>query len=300
MPRLGKFLRIVVVAAFLAAVAAPPLGAQAQPQMAPPKVLVGYVGHVAPGKGIAARKAAAAIRELFAGAKWPTHWLTLESVTGPEQVSEWVGYKSFAAWENDETSIQRDPRLAAGLERVGNEWTAQMKDSATYVLKCVPELSYQPIVPVKGIHYFSVDVVHVRLGKQHHFAEAEKMSVAAHGKANINEHWAAYEVVAGAPEGLYVFFSPEASLADWDQAEENHGKAYRDAFGGEENWKKFIGLLEGSVKSVEMNMSVIDPAASYVPEDWVKADPEFWAPRHTAAPAVRKGAKKPAKPAGKE
>jgi hypothetical protein len=300
MSRLGRFLRLAAVAVILAVLAGPSLSAQAPPEMTPPKVLVAYIGDVAPGKGAAAGKAGVAIRDLFAGAKWPTHWIALDSVTGPERVSVWVGYNSFADWGNEEKSLEREPKLAAGLARVSSEWSAQMKATETVVLKHEPELSYQPNVPLEGIRLFTVDVVHVRLGKGHEFVEAEKMSVAAHAKAKVDEHWAAYQVVAGVPEGLYVFFSPQTSLAEWDRAEQNHGKAYRDAFGGEENWKKFLGMLDASVKSVTMDLTAIDPAASHAPEDWVKADPEFWAPKHAGAPAAGKGARKPAKPAAKK
>jgi hypothetical protein len=293
MKKLVRFLRFAALAVTVAVFAAPSLAAQMQPEMTPPKVLVVYLGHIAPGKAMAAERATIAIRDLFARAKWPTYSLAVQGVTGVERIAVYVGYPSFAAWEKDHAALEHDAKLIGELEREGAAWSASMKDTATIVLKYVPELSYQSNVPVKGVRYFTVDVVHVRFGEGHEFAEAEKMSVAAHAKAKIDEHWAAYEVVAGVPEGTYVFFSPQASLAEWDQAEEVHGKAYRDAFGSEDNWKKFIGTLKSSVKGVEMNLSAINPRASYVPEDWVKADPEFWAPRHMAP--MRKMEKKPAK-----
>jgi hypothetical protein len=295
MDKLARFLRLASVVVAAAAFAAPSLAAQAQPEMIPPKVLVVYLGHIAPGKAMAAEKATVAIRDLFARAKWPTYWLTVLGVTGAERIAVYVGYPSFADWEKDNAAVEHDAKFAAALHREGAEWSAQMKESETIALKYVPELSYHPNVPVKGARYFTIDVVHVRLDKGHEFTEAEKMRIAAHVKAGINEHWAAYEVVAGQPEGTYVFFSPQASLAEWDKAEELHGKAYREAFGGEDNWKKFIGTLEASVKGVEMNLSAIDPRASYVSEDWIKTDPEFWAPKHAAPAAARKMAKKPAK-----
>jgi hypothetical protein len=300
MSRLGRYPWFAVAAAALVAFAAPPIGAQAQPEMSPPNVLVVYLGHPAAGKGMAAEKATVAIRNLFAEAKWPTHSLTVLGATGAARIVVHIGYNSFADWEKDAMAVDHSAKLAAPLERAENEWEAQMKDSQSLVLKYEPELSYRPNLPVKGIRYFTVELVHVRLAKMHDFAEAEKMSVAAHAKAKIDEHWAAYQVIAGAPEGEYVFFVPQATLADWDLEEQRHGKAYHEAFGGEENWKKFIGVIESSVKSVETELNVIDPEASYVSEDWVKADPEFWAPKHAAGPAARRGGRKPAKPAAKE
>jgi hypothetical protein len=293
MNKLVRFLRFAALAVAVAAFAAPSLAAQMQPEMTPPKVLIVYFGHIAPGKAVAAERATIAIRDLFARAKWPTYSLAVQGITGEERIVVHVGYPSFAAWEKDMAAVEHDAKLAPALEREGAAWSLQMKQTQTMVLKYVPELSYRPNVPVKGVRYLNVDVVHVRLGEGHEFSEAEKMSVAAHAKAKIDEHWAAYEVVAGAPEGTYVFFSPQASLAQWDEAEEMHGKAYRAAFGSEDKWKKFIGMLKSSVKSVAMNANAIDPRASNVPEDWVKADPEFWAPKHVAP--ARRMEKKPAK-----
>jgi len=296
MNKLARVLRLAAVAVVALAFAAPSLWAQMPAEMSPPKVLVVYFGHIAQGKEMAAEKATIGIRNLFAGAKWPTHSLTTTGVTGEDRLAVYLGYNSFADWEKDNNAIEHNAKLIAALERLGAEWSAAMKDSATYVLKYEPDLSYQPNVPVKGIRYFTIEVVHVGLGKGHDFEAAVKMSIAAHAKAKINEHWAAFEVVAGAPEGTYVYFTPTASLAEWDTVEEMHGKAYREAFGGEDNWKKFIEAIHGSIKDVEMNLSAIDPLASYVPEEWVKADPEFWAPKMPAMPAPAKAAKKPAKP----
>ena len=41
---------------------------------------------------------------------------------------------------------------------------------------------------------------------------------------------------------------------------------------------------------------MFNPKMSYVPDDWVKADPEFWKPKAGAAPAAAR--KEPAEKTG--
>src|ERR1039458_10333350 len=68
----------------------------------PPKVLVITREYTKPGKsGTQHEKAESAFVQAVTRAKWPTHYLAVESLSGPSRALFLTGYDSFAAWEKD-------------------------------------------------------------------------------------------------------------------------------------------------------------------------------------------------------
>ena len=57
--------------------------------------------------------------------------------------------------------------------------------------------------------------------------------------------------------------------------------------------KKFRELLAAAIESSQHNLFVFSPKMSYVSDEWIKADPDFWKPKASAA-APKKAAEKPA------
>jgi hypothetical protein len=101
---------------------------------------------------------------------------------------------------------------------------------------------------------------------------------AAHEKAKVNEHWSAYHVITGAPSATYIFFSPLASLAEWDKYETMHGKEYQEAL-GEDARNRLRDFNRVAVKSAETQHFRFSPKMSYVPKEMSDRDPGFWTPR---------------------
>lgn len=56
-------------------------------------------------------------------------------------------------------------------------------------------------------------------------------------------------------------------------------------------------LSDEGVISVEDNLYMVNPAASYVDPNWVKADPKYWAPKPAMKPAPKPAAAPAPKPA---
>lgn len=94
----------------------------------------------------------------------------------------------------------------------------------------------------------------------------------------------------GGEDGTYIIFNPMKSATEID-AEDGDWKKFGDAL-GEDGMKKLSELTAAAVDSSETNLFMFNPRMSYVREDWIKADPDFWKPKATAAAA--KPAKKPA------
>ena len=94
------------------------LGVAAQDMTSPPKVLSIYREFVKPGKsGMPHEKAESAFVQAMTRAKWPTHYLTVTSLSGKPRALFLTRYDSFEAWEKDALATQKNEALSAALDR---------------------------------------------------------------------------------------------------------------------------------------------------------------------------------------
>jgi len=56
---------------------------------------------------------------------------------------------------------------------------------------------------------------------------------------------------------------------------------------GEDGMKKLGELVAASVESSQHQLFAFNPHMSYVADEWIKADPDFWKPKAAAAPAAK-------------
>ncbi len=149
-------------------------------------------------------------------------------------------------------------------------------------------MSYRPRVRVGEMRYFNVLTFHVKPGHETEFLEGSKAISAAHEKANMDEHWSAYQVVSGAPSGTFLVFIPMKSMSDLDASQTMHGKAYEDSI-GEESQKKIRDAQRESIASADNRLFAFSPEMSHVPPPMAAVDPTFWNPK---PPAPEAGAKR--------
>jgi len=268
--------------------------AQEQP-MPPPKVLTVTREFVKPGKGGAVHdKAESAFVQAFARAKWPTHYLAMNSVSGKPRVLFLTGYESFEAWEKDVKAVDKNAALSGALDHAGvaDGELLDSVDGGAWAYR--EDYSLRAPVDIAHMRYFEISVYRVKQGHRKDWDDGMKMVLAASQKASPESHWACYEAAYGAPEGTYVFITPMKSAAEIDKAFAQN-KDFMSAM-GEEGMKKLEELSAASIESSESNLFMFNPKMSYVSDDWVKADPDFWKPKTAAAPAA--APKKPAEKTG--
>ena len=271
------------------------LGVQAmvaQESKAPPKVLSVIREFIKPGRGgMAHEKTESAFVQAFNRAKWPTHYLAVDSLSGKPRSLFFVGYDSFEAWEKDSNAAQKDATLSAALDRAtvaDGDLLSEVNMSAFLYNE---EYSYHSAVDIAHMRYFEISLFHLRPGHQKEWDEAVKMVNAAYAKAIPDAHWAAYEAVYGQPGDTWVFFTPMKSMVEIDQAFMANKKF--EAAMGEDGMKKLGELSAAAIESSETNLFVFNPRISYPSDDWVKADPGFWKPL-AAADSAKKATGKPA------
>jgi hypothetical protein len=290
MKRMGLMLGICLLIGSMIAVA------QDESQMGPPKVLAVVREYTKPGRnGAPHEKTEAAFVQAMARAKSPTHYLAVESVSGKPRALFLTGYDSFEAWEKDVQATQKNTVLAAALDRANLADSELLDSTDAAALALRPELSLRTNLDIPHMRYFEISSFHVREGHDKDFEELVKMY--QKGCENLPDcHWAMYQAVYGADDGTYIVFNPLKSAAEIDH---NFGqmKDFSDAL-GEDGMKKLGELTAATLESSQTNLFMFNPRMSYAPEEWIKADPEFWRPKMSMAESKKPAAKPADKPAG--
>ena len=259
----------------------------------PPKVLTVFREFTKPGKsGTAHEKTESAFVQAMKQAKWPTHYLAVESLSGQSRALFLTGYDSFAAWEKDTLATQKDKALAAALDRAAAADGELLSETDSTALAFREEYSLRPEVDIAHMRYFEISRFQVKQGHDKDWDEIVKLVTAAYKKIP-DAHWVTYSAVYGFPDTTYIIFNPMKSAAEIDK-NFAAGKDF-EAVMGEEGMKKLAALSAAAIESSQTNLFAFNPRMSYPADEWVKADPEFWKPKAAAAPAEgKKPAEKPA------
>jgi hypothetical protein len=260
----------------------------------PPKVLAVFREFVKPGKaGSSHEKAESAFVQAFSRAKWPTHYLTVTSVTGKPRALFLVGYDSFDAWEKDNLATQKNAALSAALDRASVADGELLSESDGSILVYNEEQSLRGPVDIAHMRYFEIYLYRVRPGHGQEWDELVKLVKSAYEKIP-DSHWAMYHAAYGQEGSTYVIFVPLKSAAEIDKGFEQD-KQFAEALGAD-GLKKLTELESSAVEFSQRNLFQFSPSMSYPRDEWVKADPEFWKPKAAAKPA----AKAEEKPAAKQ
>jgi hypothetical protein len=270
------------------------MAAAQEESMSPPKVLAVTREFVKPGKGGAMHdKAESAFVQAFARAKWPTHYLAMGSISGKPRVLFFTAYDSFEAWEKDVKAVDKNASLSGALDHASavDGELLDSSDGAAWAYR--EDYSLRPHSDIAHMRYFEIFVFHIKPGHRKEWDDGVKMVLAAHQKSSSDDaHWACYEGAYGVPEGTYAFITPLKSASEIDKAFAQD-KQFMEAM-GEEGMKKLEEISAAAIESSESNLFMFNPKMSYVSDEWVKADPDFWKTKPAAAPAAA-----PKKPADK-
>jgi len=257
-----------------------PLGAQ-QPSK-PPAVLRIFREDIKEGKSAAHEKTEAAFMQAAAKEQYPANILGLTSMTGTSVAVFLEGHATFASIADSQQVIDK-PEFAA-LDTADAELrTSQRSILAVYR----PDLSYAvDKINLLKTRFFSIETIRIREGQGQGFTELGKTVIDAAGKSGDTQPVAAYEAVSGAPNGTYLLLEPRQSLKSLDDGLQ-HQRALFQAM-GDEGMKRFAKAVSETVANQESLLFAVNPQMSYVPREWITADPDFWTPKPvetTKAPA---------------
>ena len=227
------------------------------------------------------------IRALAEG-KGDLHYVALVSLTGPSRTLFFSGFPSFAAWETAKKQLRGNPSLAAALGRANAADGDLLSATDASLWTRRDDLSVSD--NIVGARLMVIYQFIVRPGHTAQMEEYAKTIKEAYEKAMPETHYTVFQQAFGATGSTFLVTMPTKSAADIDARMAS--KAVRDSI-GEDGMKKMDGLEQESVESTMVNVFLIDPSMSYVPDSWMKADPGFWKMPKMGAP----GKKAEAKPA---
>jgi len=270
--------------AFLCLTSAPTVAAaqEAASSHSPPKVMQIFVESVKPGKGAAHEKVEIGWPQAFRKAKWPSHYLAMTSMSGPGEAWFLGGYDSYAALETDQQNVEKTPTLSRELERLSQLDGELLSGTRNVLALYRPDLSYRPDIDIAQMRYVALTIITLKPGYDSAFAEIRKLVHAGHEKANMDEHWAMYQVTSGMPGPAYLLMIPMKSLQEVDAAQESHGKPYQDAL-GDTGRQQLRDFARAGMAASETKLFAFSPKMSYPSDEWVARDPQFWKPKAATA-----------------
>ena len=261
-----------------------------------PKVLQITREFVKPGKaGAVHDKAESAFVQAMTRAKWPTRYLGMTSLSGKSRALFLTWYDSFEAWEKDTKAVEKNSALMSALDRasMADGELLDSLDQGVFVFN--EELSLRPRPDLSQMRYLDISVYHVRPGHGKDWNDLVKMVRSGYEKAVPEAHWGVFAQQFGGDGGTYLVLTARKSLSEVDRAFLD-SKQFRDAM-GEDGMKKLNELVAVTIESSQHNLFAFNPRMSYVADEWIKADPDYWKPKAAAAPVAKPAAEeKKAKP----
>jgi len=118
-----------------------------------------------------------------------------------------------------------------------------------------------------------MSIYRIRPGNEDVFSEIIKLRRVRSDSINLDRPEIAYEVVAGAMSGTYIFVAPFPTLKILD---DGLAKTPAYAEGAQDAGKK--ALAQADISQERMLLR-IEPGLSYVSDDFASSDPEFWNPK---------------------
>ncbi|HEX4038454.1 MAG TPA: hypothetical protein VHX37_10385 [Acidobacteriaceae bacterium] len=250
--------------------------AQTAAPAAPPNVLVIDREYLRPGmSGSAHIKTESAYLKANMDANWPTHYIAMDSMSGPNRALFVFAYDSFAAWGKDQEAQNANASFAAANDAAGIADGQLLTGVQTHVFLYHPEMSEHPNLEVAHARYWEITSFVIKQG--HEAAWNELAKIYTTGFGNIPEsHWAAYESIYGENNGgEWVLLNPMRSLDEVDKGMAN-SQQFQAAL-GEPGMKHAAELAADCIESVQTNLFVVNPKMSYVDPQWAKTAPDIWA-----------------------
>lgn len=259
------------------------VAAQDKPQSVP-KVLTLTREFTKPGKaGMVHDKAESAFVQAMARAKSPTHYIGMTSLSGKSRALFMTQFESFEAWEKDNAAVDKNSVLSTALDRalMADGELLDSVDQGVFVFN--EELSLRPRPDLSPMRYLDISVYHVRSGHNKDWNDLVKMVKGAYEKTVPDAHWGVFAQFYGGEGGTYLVLTARKSLSEVDRSFLD-SKQFRAAM-GEDGMKKLDELAAVTIESSVHNLFAFNPRMSYVSDEWIKSDPDFWKPKAAAMPA---------------
>lgn len=223
-------------------------------------------------------------------ADYKSNYFAACGVTGKPRCLFFSGFDSYDAWFKSTREMYGNKDLSAELDPINKADTDLLQNTEVVAMTYSSELSYKDDHSVATARFLEADVMRVKPGHMGDFSKLVKMVKEANDKAGTDSHWSAFQVSFGGDPSSVVFYTADKNAAELDHSMVNDSKMWSAMSALEK--QEFESLYAKSVDVEQSELLTINPAMSYPPDSWVKADPDFWTPKPAEAPAKGKEKKK--------
>lgn len=241
----------------------------------PPKVLVIQREYLKPGKaGDIHVKSEGNFIKASTDAKWPTHYIAMDSMSGPTRALYMFGYDSFEAYGKDQEAQAKNADFAAAIDAasLADGELLTRYDSNTFIYH--PEMSLHAAVDVPHQRYWQFTIYRIKPGHEKEWSDLVKIYTDGFAKM-ADQHWAMYESRYGENDGgEYVVINPMRTLAEADK-----GMTAGDSFmtaQGAAGMKRIEDLAAACIESSQSNLFTVNAKESYSDPAWATAAPDVY------------------------
>jgi hypothetical protein len=242
---------------------------------APPKVLVIDREYLKPGKsGSQHVITESAFVKAAKEAKWPTHYVAMDSMSGPNRALFLFAYDSLGAWGKDQETQFSNPAFAAATDAASiadGELLSRFEVSA-YIYH--PEMSLHTGGDISHARYWEFTQYRIKVGHDKDWSDLVK--IYTDGLASTpTANWAMYQSQYGENNGgLYVVITPMKTLAEADNSMAEGEKWFMALDPATK--KRANDLAAACLDFSQRNIFTVNPKESYVYPEWNKSAPEIW------------------------
>lgn len=201
-----------------------------------------------------------------------TNVLGMRSVTGVSETWLIEAHDSFVSIEELDKAISAGSPARGGSDRMSSQ-DDLLAPSRTLVALYRPNRSYRPDEAIRMFpkaRYFHISLYRIRPGADGDFGELVRQRRYGFERTNLDRPDIAYQVISGAPSETYVFLAPLTSLKTLDDMLARMPASLET---GARPGSKIAADIEISREHLLFR---VDPQISWVSQDFVSADPEFW------------------------
>ena len=215
------------------------------------------------------------------------NYLGMTTVSGPREAWFLEYYPSYAGVETARALTDKQPAKSE-LEQLDVRDAESISGSRTLLAVYQKDLSFMPERPRGKLHFISVQIVRVRMGRAADYAKLRAMVNGANSARGIKGRQLVYSVASGAPTGTYIVLRALESLKELDPDPSVRPLSQAMGAGPYAEFQKLLGETELSSESM---IFAVSPAMSYPAKEMVDEDPSFWSVPPAPATAAKKKTK---------
>lgn len=272
--RFGSVVLCVLVAGFILSVA-PVAASQDQPSHSGPSKYL-YISNniVHPGHFGEFDKIQTDEVQALRAAHAPGMSIGAVPITGGDDVVFFHPYDSFDAMQKHHDQIVAMTQLEDKLHADGASEAPLLTESYSSIYTYHPELSLHTNRKVEDARFLEVTIYHIAPGHHHDFEALARVYVKTLD-SNPNANWAYYEKMYGQnSDDMVAIFTLMKSLSDVDQEVTDNAKVPEAM--GKDQMQLMMEMGTNIIKSSESDLYAINPQISYVPDQWLTDQPDFW------------------------